>query len=244
MKYEPVIGLETHVQLLTRSKMFCACPTSFGDEANRNTCPVCLGLPGSLPVLNKTAVELAIKAGLVLNSKIAERVIFNRKNYFYPDLPKAYQISQYKHPICIGGHVDIETKSGQKRIRLTRAHLEEDAGKLLHEGIKDGSYVDFNRGGTPLLEIVTEPDIRSSEETYQYLTMLKAIMRYAGISDCNMEEGSLRCDANVSIRPSGSDTYGTRTEIKNLNSFKAVQKAMDSIPEERYACCCHSGKHG
>ncbi len=227
MKYEPVIGLETHVQLKTDCKIFCACPTSFGEQPNKNTCPVCLGLPGSLPVLNKKVLELAITAGLAINCHIAERLHFNRKNYFYPDLPKGYQISQFNHPICAKGFIDIALPSGTKRIQITRAHLEEDAGKLLHEGIHDGSYVDFNRAGVPLLEVVTEPDLRSSDEAYQYLTMLKAIMRYAGISNCNMEEGSLRCDANVSIRPVGTEKFGTRSEIKNLNSFKAVQKAIE-----------------
>ena len=231
MKYEPVIGLEVHVQLGTRTKLFCSCPTEFGAEPNRNTCPVCLGLPGSLPVLNEEALRLAIKAGLALHCKIAERLKFDRKNYFYPDLPKAYQISQYDNPVNGRGLMEIEYKDAagkmvHKKIGITRAHLEEDAGKLLHEGIKDGSLVDYNRAGTPLLEIVSEPDIRSPEEAYEYLNALKAVLQYALISNCNMEQGNLRCDANVSIRPVGQEKFGTRAEIKNLNSFKAVQKAI------------------
>lgn len=231
MNYEPVIGLEVHVQLATKSKLFCACPTEFGAEPNRNTCPVCLGMPGSLPVLNEEALRLGIKAGLALNCKISGRLKFDRKNYFYPDLPKAYQISQYDNPVNGKGRTEIEYKdaSGKmvsKIVGITRAHLEEDAGKLLHEGIKDGSLVDYNRGGTPLLEIVSEPDIRSPEEAYEYLNALKAILQYAEISGCDMEKGQLRCDANVSVRPAGQEKFGTRVEIKNLNSFKAVQKAI------------------
>jgi aspartyl-tRNA(Asn)/glutamyl-tRNA(Gln) amidotransferase subunit B len=227
MKYEPVIGLEVHVQLKTESKIFCSCSTRFGSAPNSNTCPVCLGLPGSLPVLNKKALELAITVGLALNSHIAARLKFDRKNYFYPDLPKAYQISQFDMPVASGGEVLITTQTGDKKIGITRAHLEEDAGKLLHEGIVDGSHVDYNRTGTPLLEIVSEPDIRSSEEAYLYLSALKSILEYLEVSDCNMEEGSLRCDANVSIRPLGQNEFGTKAEIKNLNSFRAVQKAID-----------------
>jgi aspartyl-tRNA(Asn)/glutamyl-tRNA(Gln) amidotransferase subunit B len=231
MTYEPVIGLEVHVQLGTKSKLFCACPTDFGSEPNRNTCPVCLGLPGSLPVLNQKALEFGIRIGLALDCKITERLKFDRKNYFYPDLPKAYQISQYDMPVNSGGFLDVEfkDKSGQvvhKRIGITRAHLEEDAGKLLHEGIKDGSLVDYNRAGVPLLEIVSEPDIRSPEEAYEYLVVLKAVLQYLHVSDCDMEKGQLRCDANVSVRKVGETKFGTRAEIKNLNSFKAVQKAI------------------
>jgi len=231
MNYEPVIGLEVHVQLKTKSKMFCACSTEFGVEGNKNTCPVCLGWPGSLPVVNEAALKLAIRAGLALNCKVAERLKFDRKNYFYPDLPKAYQISQYDMPVNGKGFVDVETKTAdgkmvEKTIGITRAHLEEDAGKLLHEGIADGSLVDYNRGGVPLLEIVSEPDIRSPQEAYDYLTALKAILQYIEVSDCDMEKGSLRCDANVSVRPVGQEKLGTKVEIKNLNSFKMVQKAI------------------
>ena len=227
MKYESVIGLEVHVQLKTDSKIFCSCSTQFGDEPNSNTCPVCLGLPGALPVLNKKALEHAIKVGLALNCHIAERLKFDRKNYFYPDLPKAYQISQYDMPVSYKGYIFINTEDGEKKISITRAHLEEDAGKLLHEGITDGSYVDYNRTGTPLLEIVSEPDMTTPQEAHTYLTTLKAILEYLEISDCNMEEGSLRCDANVSIRPHGSTVLGTKAEIKNLNSFRAVHRALE-----------------
>ncbi len=232
MKYEPVIGLEVHVQLGTNSKLFCACATTFGSEPNANTCPVCLGMPGSLPVLNQQALELGMKAGLALDCEINARLKFDRKNYFYPDLPKAYQISQFDMPINKGGHLLIETKGAdgkwiEKKIGITRAHLEEDAGKLLHEGIVDGTLVDYNRGGIPLLEIVSEPDIRSSEEAYACLSALKSVLQYAGVSDCDMEMGKLRCDANVSVRPVGQEKFGTRTETKNLNSFRAVQKAID-----------------
>jgi len=231
MTYEPVIGLEVHVQLGTKSKLFCACSTEFGSEPNKNTCPVCLGWPGSLPVLNEEALKLAIKVGLAIHSRVAERLKFDRKNYFYPDLPKAYQISQYDNPVNHGGHLEVEIKNPdgsmqKKKIGITRAHLEEDAGKLLHEGIKDGSLVDYNRAGVPLLEIVSEPDLRSPEEAYEYLNSLKAILQYLQVSDCNMEEGQLRCDANVSVRKVGEVKFGTKAEIKNLNSFKAVQKAI------------------
>ncbi|PIQ85865.1 MAG: Asp-tRNA(Asn)/Glu-tRNA(Gln) amidotransferase GatCAB subunit B [Candidatus Omnitrophica bacterium CG11_big_fil_rev_8_21_14_0_20_45_26] len=227
--YEPVIGLEVHVQLATKSKIFCACSTKFGSEPNANTCPICMGLPGTLPVLNEQALRLAMKVGLALNTTIAKRIKFDRKNYFYPDLPKAYQISQYDMPVCAHGGLTIQPESSggiTKQIGITRAHLEEDAGKLLHEGVKDGSWVDYNRAGIPLLEIVSEPDIRSPEEAYDYLTRLKAVLLYLEVSDCNMEEGSLRCDANVSLRPKGESQFGTKVEIKNLNSFKAVQKAL------------------
>ena len=231
-QYETVIGLETHVQLKTKSKIFCACSTQFGSEPNSNTCPVCLGLPGSLPVLNKETLWLAIKVGLALNAKISARIKFDRKNYFYPDLPKAYQISQYDMPVSANGELFTEVKSdgkelAQKRIGITRAHLEEDAGKLLHEGVKDGSWIDYNRAGVPLLEIVSEPDLRSPEEAYEYLHSLKSILIYLDVSDCNMEQGSLRCDANVSVRKKGEAKFGTKVEIKNLNSFKAVQKALE-----------------
>lgn len=229
--YEAVIGLEVHTQLDTRSKIFCGCSTKFGSEPNSNTCPVCLGLPGSLPVLNEQALRYGIKVGLALNCKISRRLKFDRKNYFYPDLPKAYQISQFDMPVNGPGWLMIETKTedGQwkeKKIGIHRAHLEEDAGKLLHEGIEGASLVDFNRAGVPLLEIVSDPDLRSPEEAYSYLTSLKAILQYLEVSDCNMEEGSLRCDANVSIRKKGETALGTKAEIKNLNSFKNVQKSI------------------
>jgi aspartyl-tRNA(Asn)/glutamyl-tRNA(Gln) amidotransferase subunit B len=228
MNYEPVIGLEVHVELSTDTKIFCGCSTAFGAEPNANTCPICLGMPGVLPVLNKKVLEYAIKVGLALNCEIASFSKFDRKNYFYPDLPKDYQISQYDLPICKNGYVDIVVDGVSRRVRINRVHMEEDAGKLLHsEGGRNESFVDFNRTGVPLLEIVTEPDIRSAEEARVYLEKLKAILQYIGVSDVKMEEGSLRCDANVSVRPSGSSQFGTKTEIKNMNSFKAVQKGIE-----------------
>ena len=235
-KYEPVIGLEVHVQLLTKTKIFCGCSTRFGDPPNSNVCPVCLGLPGTLPVLNKRAVEMAMRAALALNCTVHERSRFARKNYFYPDLPKGYQISQYELPLATGGWLDVEVaglpgQSGaKKRIGITRLHLEEDAAKNLHEGFSQSAskaYIDYNRCGTPLVEIVSEPDIRSSEEAHAYLTALRQIMLYTGVSDVNMEEGSLRCDANVSVRPRGSKEFGTKVEVKNLNSFRFLQKALE-----------------
>jgi aspartyl-tRNA(Asn)/glutamyl-tRNA(Gln) amidotransferase subunit B len=235
-KYEPVIGLEVHVQLLTKTKIFCGCSTRFGDPPNTNVCPVCLGLPGTLPVLNKRAVEMAMRAALALNCTVQERSRFARKNYFYPDLPKGYQISQYELPLATGGWLDIKVaclpaQAGtRKRIGITRLHLEEDAAKNLHEGFSQSAtkaYIDYNRCGTPLVEIVSEPDIRSSEEAYAYLTALRQIMLYTGVSDVNMEEGSLRCDANVSVRPRGSKEFGTKVEVKNLNSFRFLQKALE-----------------
>jgi len=229
-KYEPVIGLEVHVQLLTKTKIFCGCSTRFGDPPNTNVCPVCLGLPGTLPVLNKRAVEMAMRASLALNCIVHERSRFARKNYFYPDLPKGYQISQYELPLAEHGHLDIEVGGTTKRIGITRLHLEEDAAKNLHEGFSQSAtkaYIDYNRCGTPLVEIVSEPDIRSSEEAYAYLTALRQIMLYTGVSDVNMEEGSLRCDANVSVRPRGSKEFGTKVEVKNLNSFRFLQKALE-----------------
>ena len=204
MKYEPVIGLEVHVQLNTKSKMFCSCSTKFGAEPNKNTCPICLGMPGVLPVINKEAVNLTIKTALATDCKIAPFNRFARKNYFYPDLPKGYQISQYELPLAKGGHVEIVVDGNVKRIGITRIHMEEDAGKLIHGenlGDRNSSYVDINRAGIPLMEIVSEPDIRSPEEAKEYMTRLKAILEYIEVSDCNMEEGSLRCDANVSVRP-------------------------------------------
>lgn len=227
LKYEPVIGLEVHVQLKTASKLFCSCVNEFGSEPNKNTCPVCLGLPGSLPVLNHEALRLAVKVGLALNCQRAERIKFDRKNYFYPDLPKAYQISQYDMPVNGMGFLEMETPEGIRKVGITRAHLEEDAGKSIHEGVKEGTLVDYNRAGVPLLEIVSEPEIRSPEEAYQYLASLKAILQYVGVSDCDMEKGSLRCDANISVRPKGETKLGTKVEIKNMNSFRAVQKALE-----------------
>ena len=229
-KYETVIGLEVHVQLNTNSKIFCGCSTEFGKEPNENTCPVCLGLPGTLPVLNKKAVDYAIMAGLALNCDIAEYSKFDRKNYFYPDLPKAYQISQFDLPIAEDGNIEIETEQGIFNIGVTRVHLEEDAGKLIHEGSIDkseGSLVDYNRTGVPLIEIVSEPDIRSPREAYLYLNQLKQILVYLGINTGNMEEGALRADANVSVRPVGRAKFGTKTEVKNLNSFRNVEKALE-----------------
>nr|WP_243108428.1 Asp-tRNA(Asn)/Glu-tRNA(Gln) amidotransferase subunit GatB [Maliibacterium massiliense] len=222
--YEMVIGLEVHVELKTRSKIFCGCSTAFGAAPNTQCCPVCMGMPGTLPVLNRTAVTYALKAGLATGCTIAPYAKMDRKNYFYPDLPKAYQISQYDLPLCSGGHLDIETAAGAKTIGITRIHLEEDAGKLVHT--QEGTLCDYNRCGVPLIEIVSEPDIRSAEEAAAYVRKLRAIMRYIGVSDCRMQEGSLRCDVNLSVRKKGDTLLGTRTEMKNLNSFAFIQKAI------------------
>ena len=229
-KYEAVIGLEVHAQLLTKTKIFCGCSAQFGDAPNANTCPVCLGLPGTLPVLNKRAVELGMQAALALNCAVHEHSRFARKNYFYPDLPKGYQISQYELPLATDGHLEIEVGGAKKRVGITRLHLEEDAAKNLHEGFMDSAtkgYVDYNRCGSPLSEIVSEPDMRTPEEAYAFLTTLRQILLYTGVSDCNMEEGSLRCDANVSVRLRGAKEFGTKVEVKNLNSFRFLQKALE-----------------
>jgi aspartyl-tRNA(Asn)/glutamyl-tRNA(Gln) amidotransferase subunit B len=233
-RFETVIGLEVHAELSTRTKIFCGCSTQFGAPPNSHTCPVCLGHPGVLPVLNKQAVEFAMKAALALNCDIAETSKFDRKNYFYPDLPKAYQISQYDQPIGANGWLEIEVGGEKKRIGITRVHLEEDAGKLNHSESGGDSLVDYNRVGVPLIEIVSEPDMRSPEEGRAYLEKLKQVLLYTGVSDVKMEEGSLRCDANISLRPVGSETFGTKTEMKNLNSFRNVERAL-AFEEKRQA---------
>ena len=225
-EYDIVIGLEVHVELKTETKIFCSCPTTFGAAPNTQTCPVCLGLPGTLPVLNGKVVDYAVKAGLATNCTIARYSKQDRKNYFYPDLPKAYQISQYDLPLCEHGWLDIETAEGAKRIGITRIHIEEDAGKLVHDDEK-GTMIDCNRCGVPLIEIVSEPDIRSAEEAKAYLQKLRAIILYTGVSDCKMNEGSLRCDVNLSVRKKGTEAFGTRTEMKNLNSFQFIVKAIE-----------------
>ena len=252
--YEAVIGLEVHLQLKTASKIFCGCSTRFGDAPNTNVCPVCLGLPGSLPVLNRQAVELAVRAALALNCEVRNGSRFARKNYFYPDLPKGYQISQYEEPLAEHGWLEIQdpaagaaglNEKGPKRIGITRLHLEEDAGKSLHEGFPDSSektYLDFNRCGVPLVEIVSEPDMRSPQEAYAYLTTLKQVLEYIEVSDCDMEKGSLRCDANVSVRPRGTEKFGVKAEVKNLNSFRYLAKALEYEIDRQVALVENGGR--
>ncbi|MCM8711427.1 Asp-tRNA(Asn)/Glu-tRNA(Gln) amidotransferase subunit GatB [Clostridium sp. SYSU_GA19001] len=227
MSFETIIGVEIHAELHTKSKLFCSCSTEFGAKPNANTCPICLGLPGTLPVINEEAVNLAIKAGTALNCKINKLNKMDRKNYFYPDLPKAFQTSQFDLPICSGGYVEIDIEGVKKKIRINRIHIEEDAGKLLHLEDEPVSLIDYNRVGVPLIEIVTEPDLRSPKEAVIFLKTLKSILEYAEISDCRMEQGSLRCDANISLRKFGQETYNTKVELKNINSFKELQKALE-----------------
>src|SRR3954453_3947633 len=229
-RYEPVIGLEWHVQMATATKIFCGCPTGFGAPPNTNVCPVCLGLPGALPVLSREAVELALKGSLALNCEVRPLSRFARKNYFYPDLPKGYQISQYDEPVAEHGYVDIVVEGIQKRIGVTRVHMEDDSGKSIHDGFKDSdryTYVDLNRSGTPLIEIVSDPDMRSSDEAYAYLAEVKQVLQFIEVSTCDMEKGHLRCDANVSVRPKGAEKLGTKAEVKNLNSFRFLKQALD-----------------
>jgi aspartyl-tRNA(Asn)/glutamyl-tRNA(Gln) amidotransferase subunit B len=243
--YEPVIGLEIHAQLLTATKIFCGCPTTYGAPPNTLVCPVCLGFPGALPVLNRTAVDHAVRAALALGCDVRDRSVFARKNYFYPDLPKGYQISQYELPLAVGGGLDIDVRGSTKHVQLTRIHMEEDAGKSLHEGFADSdrrTYLDYNRAGVPLIEIVTEPDLRSAEEAASFFEKVRQILVWLGVNDGNMEEGSLRCDANVSIRRQGDTTLGTRAEVKNVNSFRYLQKALEYEIERQIDVVEHGGR--
>lgn len=242
MQFETVIGLEVHLQLNTRTKIFCNCRNAFGDQPNTNVCPVCLGLPGSLPVLNKTVLEYGMRVGLALNCEINSLLKFDRKNYYYPDLPKGYQISQFDFPIAKNGYITIKGTAGERRIGVTRAHLEEDAGKLVHDDKTKATLVDYNRTGTPLVEIVSEPDLRTSQEAHDYLTALKLVLSYLSVSECDMEKGSLRCDANVSIRPKGETKLGTKTELKNMNSFSAVRRAIDYEVKRQEGIILSGGK--
>ncbi len=244
-KYEPVIGLEMHVQLGTKTKIFCSCPVEFGAPPNTNVCPVCLGLPGALPVLSRLAVEMAISAALALHCTINPFSRFARKNYFYPDLPKGYQISQYDQPLAEHGYVDVLTGAGKKRVGVTRVHMEDDAGKSIHDGFKDSdrfTYVDLNRSGAPLIEIVSDPDMRSPDEAYAYVTELKQMLQYIGVSDCDMEKGQLRCDANVSVRLRGAEQFGTKAEVKNLNSFRFLKMALEHEIERQVELIESGGK--
>ncbi|MBN2557953.1 MAG: Asp-tRNA(Asn)/Glu-tRNA(Gln) amidotransferase subunit GatB [Clostridia bacterium] len=244
MDYEVVIGLEIHVELATKSKIFCGCTTEFGGEVNTHCCPVCTSMPGTLPVMNEKAVEFAVKAGLAMNCEIAEFSKMDRKNYFYPDLPKAYQISQFDLPICKGGYVDIDINGKMKRIGITRIHIEEDAGKLIHDPHGKGSLVDYNRCGVPLIEIVSEPDMSSPEEARKYFEKVRSILQYTGVSDCRMQEGSIRADVNLSLRPAGSTKLGTRTEMKNLNSFRSVFNAAESEIKRQSGILRQGGRVG